>query len=412
MTLDGDADTSKGDYAVRYNFGWGTYSGGKYDSSQYLNSVTIIDSDMGGYSSTTSFNRYNSSFNNKDMFYTAWVDGFVIQRTDQTKIASSGQALKFSLRGFNKNLEGYNSSGTKVRDAYWNNQHIYAAFLTVYDKNNQPYDVASFTQDEINKYITISGNTINIGAECSSIPVDAYKVQIMVVHNPATSWTGNAGDTSLSATSWGNAQSLKLKWGFNSDSAVVFNTDDNTAGLLSSIIAFVKDILDGVTKIFGKLGDFMTAMGGWFSDLISSIGGFFSDLFGYILELPGKVWNVFETGLKKLFVPSEDYISGFVDDFKEILSDRFGFLYETGELISDAWERISDTGSDGQVTIPKTTVDLAGTDFSFGGWTVDVVPNKFEFLLTIIKALTSAFATVLFINGMKNRFTRLMEGNE
>lgn len=131
-----------------------------------------------------------------------------------------------------------------------------------------------------------------------------------------------------------------------------------------------------------------------------------------ITELPNKIWTVFSDGLKSLFIPDEEAIEEQQDKWNQLLEDRFGALYQTIDMIHDYAETFTEPETQGQIEFPGITVNLAGSDFVFGGQMVDVVPDGFEFLINVVKTIISILATILFVNGMKNRFERLVGGSD
>lgn len=169
--------------------------------------------------------------------------------------------------------------------------------------------------------------------------------------------------TTTAVTSDGAAD-IKLE--FN---PVALDKVDETPGLLNSIIEIVKNIWTGIT------------------------------------ELPNKIIE----GIKNLFIPSEEDITNMKDKWDTLLSDRFGALYQVTSLISDYASSFKEQ-SKNTITFPSISIPLAGATFEFGGWEVQVVPDGFGIIFDTLKMITSILATMLFINGLKNRFDKIMGG--
>lgn len=150
-----------------------------------------------------------------------------------------------------------------------------------------------------------------------------------------------------------------------------------------------------VKKIFKSIVDLPKNIG-------NAIKGFFVELGEKILALGDKLLD----GIKNLFVPTEQDITDVKGQFEELLSTRFGAVYESTTIIDDfatAFSNASSTEEQEFVTFPTITVNLVDTPFSFGGWQVDVVPDGFEFLVNTLKIITSIACTFLFVNAMRKR---------
>lgn len=154
------------------------------------------------------------------------------------------------------------------------------------------------------------------------------------------------------------------------------------SGLLSGIKGIIQNLLNTVKELPGKLGEIGT----------------------YILELPNKIIE----GIKSLFVPSDYAVSVYVDEMKALIADRLGAVYEVIEISLESWDKIQDKQSEA-VTMPEVTIPLPDdNEFTFGGWTVPVVPVGFEFLAVASKTIIGIIATVAFVNGLRKRYDEVM----
>ena len=97
------------------------------------------------------------------------------------------------------------------------------------------------------------------------------------------------------------------------------------------------------------------------------------------------------------------------DKYSNLFKERFGLLYECVTLIDEFFGNLDVSTKQNFIEIPSVTVDLAGEDFTFGGYQMQIVPTKFEFLADAVKTLTSIICSFGFVIAMKNRFTRLLE---
>lgn len=171
----------------------------------------------------------------------------------------------------------------------------------------------------------------------------------------------------------------------------VLESSVTTAGLLASIVGWLNGILQALNNIW------------------NSVTSGFSNVVSAITSLPQKLWTLIENGLKALFVPTEDQLQEYHDKWSELMSDRFGALYQCMDLVDQFFTDIQDYSSTGVIEMPGVTVDLAGTPWTFGGYEIDVVPEGFEFLADSLKLIVDIVCTLAFINAMKNRFERLLD---
>lgn len=166
---------------------------------------------------------------------------------------------------------------------------------------------------------------------------------------------------------------------------------DETKGLLQSIIDWVKSIRDGILNlpslIFGKFSDALTAIK------------------TTITELPSKIANA----IKDLFVPRQEYLEDYYDIWENMLATKFGVLYQVGEYLNDGWDRVMESDATDTIYIDEVTIPLPDDcSFSFGGYSVQVVPEGFGVLVSLCKGFTTLSAVLLFINACRKRYDELM----
>lgn len=134
------------------------------------------------------------------------------------------------------------------------------------------------------------------------------------------------------------------------------------------------------------------------------------DIAAGITQLPSKIVNGIKDGLKDLFIPSEDDVSSMRDKFDSLMADRFGAIYEAGSIIADYAGNMTEQAEKETIEVPELTVNLADSDFTFGGYEVEVVPERFDFLVTILKGVLDIICTFAFIGGMRKRYDSVMGG--
>lgn len=189
---------------------------------------------------------------------------------------------------------------------------------------------------------------------------------------------------------------------FSSSITKINITEVSEKGLLNSIITLVKNIITGITELPSKIANSLKTFFDNIVNAVTSIGDLIKNA---IVDLG----NFLIDGVKSLFIPSEEDITNMKDKWDTLLSDRFGALYQVGALISDYASAFKEQ-SKNSITFPSVTIPLAGAEFTFGGWEVKVVPDGFSAVFSVLKTITSILATMLFINGLKNRFDKILGG--
>ena len=117
-------------------------------------------------------------------------------------------------------------------------------------------------------------------------------------------------------------------------------------------------------------------------------------------------------GIKSFFIPSDEVMEEIDDEWDELLSSRFGALYEVSDIITEFANKIKDTeGKKDTITLPQVKVKLVDTDFVFGGYEVKVIPEGFDLLVTTLKGIISIVCTLLFVNALRKKYDKLVGGN-
>lgn len=166
----------------------------------------------------------------------------------------------------------------------------------------------------------------------------------------------------------------------------------------------VEESLDGIQDSIDGVGDQIAGV----NDQISEGNDLLGDISEGITSLPNKIME----GITGLFVPSEEEMADIKDKWEQLLSDRFGAVYESIAIIDNWASAFTEQGIQDTITFPSITIPLGEADFVFGGWEVDVVPEGFEFLIEILKKFISIVCTFAFVNGMKARYERVLEGRD
>lgn len=183
-----------------------------------------------------------------------------------------------------------------------------------------------------------------------------------------------------------NVDYLAFAYGTRVDNPYNLNIDieSKEAGLLSGILEYIINL-------------WRTAEAG------------FANIVKGITELPQKLWSLIENGLKSLFVPSLDDMSDYENKWDTLLEERFGAIYQVTNLLVEGWEDLERAQNQDNIEFPEVSINLPNNEqFTFGGYTVDIVPDGFEWFIEILKTLISIVCTIAFINGMRKKYDEIM----
>ena len=153
---------------------------------------------------------------------------------------------------------------------------------------------------------------------------------------------------------------------------------------------------------------FLSGILGKITDLWATAEAGFANMVKGITELPQKIWQFIENGLKDLFVPDDQYMASYSDRWSELLGSRLGAVYEVGEIVTDSWDNIMSADQTDTINLPRVTIPLGDSSFSFGGEDIKIVPDGFGALVTALKLIVGIVCTVAFINGLLKRYDEVM----
>ena len=284
--------------------------------------------------------------------------------------------------------------------------------LTMFDKSDGS---GSFTEANITDSLTINGDTFGINLNDFEMPIDCKRIRIWFTFDvDALSFDESQVDY---FNKWLTVGKLDARF---IDSTLTVTEVDQTAGLLSGIVSWLQSIRDGIVNVGDGVTNVKNAVTNGLNSVVTGVSNVknavtngLTNVVNSIIELPSKIWNVFETGIKSLFVPSEADISTMHEKWQNLMRDRFGAIYQSGDIVHSFSQTMSvnsamvaDTG--GIITMPAVTANLAGTNFTFGGYEVDLVPDGFQWLVTSLKMLINIVCTILFINALKGKIEVLL----
>lgn len=223
---------------------------------------------------------------------------------------------------------------------------------------------------------TFTGITYSYGSTTGSVGVGESKTltnygeYMMYVHAQET--TGGSGGGSEEPEPDEPEEPI-VKYHFEVLATYISVTKVDDGGLLSSIIAWLKKLYDG------------------------------------ILSIPSKIVDGLINGIKSLFVPDESFMIENQERWESLLSERFGAVYESVEIIDEWAEAFKYESTQSTIKFPEVKLNFGDTSFTFGGWEVDVVPDGFDFLIEALKMILDIVCTLMFVNGLKHRLEGVLQ---
>lgn len=169
----------------------------------------------------------------------------------------------------------------------------------------------------------------------------------------------------------------------------------------------IEEKLDSITSTMEGVQTELEETNSLLDDIKEGIGG----VVDKITSLPGEIWNTVSTGLTELFLPSEEALTDYKSDLEALLSDHFGAVWQTGDLIAEYFENFDAADPKETILFPEVTIDV-GAPFTFGGWEVQVVPDGFDFLIESLKWIIDVICTLAVVNTLKERLSDILVGGE
>lgn len=283
----------------------------------------------------------------------------------------------------------------------------------------------NFTISNMIYYVTINGSTYNWSKS------DTTNKTVMLVHTDGTYtyvydnivWNYSSGnvshnvsvdvtpekdvrkiiylETTTQYSQTGKHGVFNLTCGFGYAPTVQLDVETKSEGLLSNI---KNAIVDKFFILFDWLADIYNTMVDFFSD----INTWLRNIQNGITEVPEKIGDRIMFVLKEFFIPDEYELKYYFDDFKLMLEEHFGLLVQIFEILSSCFDSIKTADLTDSIEIPATTINFGDTPFTFGGYTVKIVPDGFSVMVAAVKSLTGILCTIAFVNGMRRRYDEVM----
>lgn len=192
----------------------------------------------------------------------------------------------------------------------------------------------------------------------------------------------------------------------DTDLNVRIDLQDKKIGLLQNIIS---NVSSGFSELGSKISNGLSNVVNKLTDGFSQMTTGITNLFNSIKELPSKLWDVISQGLKNLFVPSENYMVEYKEDWDMLLSQKLGAVYEVSEIIFGAWDDVKNADQTNTINFPSVSIPIGDNqEFTFGGYDVQIVPEGFTVLVDAVKLAIGGVCTFMFVNGLRKRYDEVM----
>lgn len=240
--------------------------------------------------------------------------------------------------------------------------------------------------------------------------------------------------------------------GFGLTNMVITTSDDS--GLLDTIIGWLRTIKDNMSTFMSNVGLWITSIkenlnntfSTWFNNLsnwlttvkeaivnkVHQISDWLSSLGDRIGNFFINIWNNFTNWWSGLWTVDDNFSSEYRNRWDNWLSNHFGALYESTQIISDVFVEVSDIISSddipsAQLVIPdiklpsnltdkrlRNIVILDGRTIYFNDMFGNNSNNKttIEFLRMIVHMMTSILFVIAFIFVCKRKFDKVIAGRE
>lgn len=149
--------------------------------------------------------------------------------------------------------------------------------------------------------------------------------------------------------------------------------------------------------------------------LLSGILAFLQTIYNAIVSLPSNIASAIIEGLKGLFIPSEEDITGIKSQYESLFSQRLGFIYQAASWITDFAQTMLSTlqsGNTYQFTFPGVSVPLPdGTNMVLlQEQQVSLENGLMDVLRPVLGTIVSFICVVSFINMAHDMVSALISG--
>ena len=201
------------------------------------------------------------------------------------------------------------------------------------------------------------------------------------------------------------------------------NIADNTSQMVEKQDTIIDQIMDVTQTISSQLTAFWNQLAGEFTNLYNKMNQQHQESMDKVDDQidndnanTDKVTTAIEAhgnfiieGLKKLFIPSDEYFKAYFDDLYSWFSERFGFLSFPIDLLLAVIDIfVNSSQTDCVLVLPSFTImeNLLWPEMSFN-LTVFLNTN-FSFVVVAIKTVTSIYLVMAFVQLCEEKWNEVM----
>ena len=201
------------------------------------------------------------------------------------------------------------------------------------------------------------------------------------------------------------------------------NIADNTSQMVEKQDTIIDQIMDVTQTISSQLTAFWNQLAGEFTNLYNKMNqqpqksmdkvddqidndNANTDKVTTAIEAHG---NFIIEGLKKLFIPSDEYFKAYFDDLYSWFSERFGFLSFPIDLLLEVIDIfVNSSQTDCVLVLPSFTImeNLLWPEMSFN--LTEFLNTNFSFVVVAIKTVTSIYLVMAFVQLCEEKWNEVM----
>lgn len=202
---------------------------------------------------------------------------------------------------------------------------------------------------------------------------------------------------------------------------------DNTAQMVEKQDTIIDQIVNVTQTISSQLTAFWNQLAGEFTNLYNKMNTQHNeqleadrtntdDIIAADDANTNKVTTAIEShgnfiieGLKKLFIPSDEYFKAYFDDLYSWFSERFGFLSFPIDLLLEVIDIfVNSSQTDCVLVLPSFTImeNLLWPEMSFN--LTEFLDTNFSFVVVAIKTVTSIYLVMAFVQLCEEKWNEVM----